>query len=130
MYSFFFSSRRRHTSCALVTGVQTCALPIFEIDSRFTALGTELVDPVVMAVVADLGRVDRVEPQPAVEPFLRQRGEGGVGFGSGRGGRVLRRSVGGGRGWRLWLAGGEGEGEQGDGGQGGRKSTRLNSSHS
>src|SRR3546814_18057359 len=24
----FFSSRRRHTSCALVTGVQTCALPI------------------------------------------------------------------------------------------------------
>src|SRR3546814_7967525 len=26
--SFFFSSRRRHTSCALVTGVQTCALPI------------------------------------------------------------------------------------------------------
>src|SRR3546814_5214376 len=26
---FFFSSRRRHTRCALVTGVQTCALPIF-----------------------------------------------------------------------------------------------------
>src|SRR3546814_4673694 len=26
---FFFSSRRRHTSCALVTGVQTCALPIY-----------------------------------------------------------------------------------------------------
>src|SRR3546814_7826215 len=25
---FFWSSRRRHTSCALVTGVQTCALPI------------------------------------------------------------------------------------------------------
>src|SRR3546814_3871917 len=29
-YIFFFSSRRRHTRCALVTGVQTCALPIFE----------------------------------------------------------------------------------------------------
>src|SRR3546814_8244737 len=29
MYAcFFFSSRRRHTRCALVTGVQTCALPI------------------------------------------------------------------------------------------------------
>src|SRR3546814_16556866 len=28
MVSFFFSSRRRHTRCALVTGVQTCALPI------------------------------------------------------------------------------------------------------
>src|SRR3546814_10951865 len=28
MLCFFFSSRRRHTRCALVTGVQTCALPI------------------------------------------------------------------------------------------------------
>src|SRR3546814_4244940 len=28
MSLFFFSSRRRHTRCALVTGVQTCALPI------------------------------------------------------------------------------------------------------
>src|SRR3546814_4900936 len=28
MFFFFFSSRRRHTRCALVTGVQTCALPI------------------------------------------------------------------------------------------------------
>src|SRR3546814_12521580 len=32
-FCFFFSSRRRHTRCALVTGVQTCALPIL--------LGTE-----------------------------------------------------------------------------------------
>src|SRR3546814_10081658 len=34
---FFFSSRRRHTRCALVTGVQTCALPIYirRIFSRF-----------------------------------------------------------------------------------------------
>src|SRR3546814_3023315 len=29
---FFFSSRRRHTRCALVTGVQTCALPILRSD--------------------------------------------------------------------------------------------------
>src|SRR3546814_1178828 len=29
-FFFFFSSRRRHTRCALVTGVQTCALPIYE----------------------------------------------------------------------------------------------------
>src|SRR3546814_5253243 len=29
VYFFFFSSRRRHTRCALVTGVQTCALPIW-----------------------------------------------------------------------------------------------------
>src|SRR3546814_11115623 len=31
---FFFSSRRRHTICALVTGVQTCALPISSPDRR------------------------------------------------------------------------------------------------
>src|SRR3546814_466103 len=30
VYLCFFASRRRHTRCALVTGVQTCALPIFE----------------------------------------------------------------------------------------------------
>src|SRR3546814_4582412 len=29
MFCLFFSSRRRHTRCALVTGVQTCALPIY-----------------------------------------------------------------------------------------------------
>src|SRR3546814_10886806 len=29
IFFFFFSSRRRHTRCALVTGVQTCALPIW-----------------------------------------------------------------------------------------------------
>src|SRR3546814_20740263 len=76
-----------------VDGVEPGEDRLVEIDSRFADLGTEVVDPVVMAVVADLGRVDRVEPQPAVEPFLRQRGEGGVGIGSGRGGRLLRRSV-------------------------------------
>src|SRR3546814_13722764 len=32
--SLFFSSRRRHTICALVTGVQTCALPISSVNSR------------------------------------------------------------------------------------------------
>src|SRR3546814_1612981 len=31
---FFFSSRRRHTRCALVTGVQTCALPISRLQSQ------------------------------------------------------------------------------------------------
>src|SRR3546814_13237318 len=30
-FFFFFSSRRRHTRCALVIGVQTCALPIYEV---------------------------------------------------------------------------------------------------
>src|SRR3546814_3548548 len=35
-YVFFFSSRRRHTRCALVTGVQTCALPISTYIVSFT----------------------------------------------------------------------------------------------
>src|SRR3546814_13450636 len=38
---FFFSSRRRHTRCALVTGVQTCALPISEILFR-TRISSQL----------------------------------------------------------------------------------------
>src|SRR3546814_10763220 len=36
---FFFSSRRRHTRCALVTGVQTCALPI--LSSRHSVPGRQ-----------------------------------------------------------------------------------------
>src|SRR3546814_8135957 len=35
----FFSSRRRHTRCALVTGVQTCALPICDRPPPRAALG-------------------------------------------------------------------------------------------
>src|SRR3546814_20476294 len=36
-YGFCFSSRRRHTRCALVTGVQTCALPILLADVGWRA---------------------------------------------------------------------------------------------
>src|SRR3546814_9462504 len=39
---FFFSSRRRHTRCALVTGVQTCALPI----SALTSLEDTPLEPI------------------------------------------------------------------------------------
>src|SRR3546814_5757960 len=39
LFWFFFSSRRRHTRCALVTGVQTCALPILS-----NGLATTLYD--------------------------------------------------------------------------------------
>src|SRR3546814_674762 len=41
-FLFFFESRRRHTRCALVTGVQTCALPILLIQNPF-GLTTEFV---------------------------------------------------------------------------------------
>src|SRR3546814_4181314 len=40
---FFFSSRRRHTRCALVTGVQTCALPI--LFGRNTIGGAIIIQP-------------------------------------------------------------------------------------
>src|SRR3546814_10341704 len=39
IFFFFFSSRRRHTRCALVTGVQTCALPIFELQCQAALKG-------------------------------------------------------------------------------------------
>src|SRR3546814_9616634 len=39
-FYFFFSSGRRHTRCALVTGVQTCALPIL-----FLYIGFRLAHP-------------------------------------------------------------------------------------
>src|SRR3546814_12291053 len=37
---FFFSSRRRHTRCALVTGVQTCALPIYQLECPLRHAGS------------------------------------------------------------------------------------------
>src|SRR3546814_10705854 len=40
IYFFFFSSRSRHTRCALVTGVQTCALPIFYFADELGTPGT------------------------------------------------------------------------------------------
>src|SRR3546814_1393798 len=55
-YCFFFSSRRRHTRCALVTGVQTCALPIYavEVDESSDALqGNAPAD--LMEVTLELG---------------------------------------------------------------------------
>src|SRR3546814_3728379 len=44
MSYFFFSSRRRHTRCALVTGVQTCALPICSV-KQFVAFENALEIP-------------------------------------------------------------------------------------
>src|SRR3546814_3821009 len=49
---FFFSSRRRHTRCALVTGVQTCALPIWAFPRRKALAMSQ--------ILADLVRAQRV----------------------------------------------------------------------
>src|SRR3546814_1348271 len=43
---FFFSSRRRHTRCALVTGVQTCALPIYPaLRTKIAAYASTRLEP-------------------------------------------------------------------------------------
>src|SRR3546814_19469323 len=60
MFAFFFSSRRRHTRCALVTGVQTCALPIWPGERR---LGID--DPALLA--------DRREVPQESAPFGEMR---------------------------------------------------------
>src|SRR3546814_13514355 len=88
---FFFSSRRRHTRCALVTGVQTCALPI----SAARGQGR---------VGADRGSAERRQhrhgPAPAHrrrrEPRLagRAAGKDKRGAGGGEAGRSEERRVG------------------------------------
>src|SRR3546814_1048263 len=45
---FFFSSRRRHTRCALVTGVQTCALPICIVTGNLDRVGGMLFSQAVI----------------------------------------------------------------------------------
>src|SRR3546814_13852424 len=60
---FFFSSRRRHTRCALVTGVQTCALPILKtpltvIMNAATAKAPDLSDTVIREAATMRRQVD------------------------------------------------------------------------
>src|SRR3546814_6273920 len=58
---FFFSSRRRHTRCALVTGVQTCALPIYASVERFEkAGGTPLTAPRAIPYATEKGPGNKV----------------------------------------------------------------------
>src|SRR3546814_1075348 len=57
-YYFFFSSRRWHTRCALVTGVQTCALPICG----------QVADPTLwIARIPAMKHQDLVRPQHATQ---------------------------------------------------------------
>src|SRR3546814_20318392 len=65
---FFFSSRRRHTRCALVTGVQTCALPIF-LDHRRpgeqVGRGAPRIDRALFSPIAQRSASSRFDlPQP------------------------------------------------------------------
>src|SRR3546814_7575118 len=51
MVFFFFSSRRRHTRCALVTGVQTCALPILPLGMKLLLSTIAVVDDLIAIVI-------------------------------------------------------------------------------
>src|SRR3546814_9730087 len=68
---FFFSSRRRHTRCALVTGVQTCALPIFleQLRNR-VAVGISWRVSCLVAVVGDHLRCEGIEIWPGHQNCL------------------------------------------------------------
>src|SRR3546814_4720607 len=61
MYCLLFTSRRRHTNCALVTGVQTCALPIFQ------NVGITRIDPVIYEgrEIVPLQFLKAVLPEPS-----------------------------------------------------------------
>src|SRR3546814_3834888 len=64
---FFFSSRRRHTRCALVTGVQTCALPI--------CFGEQGRAALEVTVEATMGKADALHQRPDAHAFQPVRSE-------------------------------------------------------
>src|SRR3546814_7631415 len=73
-YTFFFASRRRHTRCALVTGVQTCALPIY-FDARDSIVGVGVGWWPALREGFALARAQHVHAEVAVER-LQARGQG------------------------------------------------------
>src|SRR3546814_5908525 len=66
LFSFFFSSRRRHTRCALVTGVQTCALPISPLALILVASLMVMTDLVPSAAVTCILSPLRAEMMPSI----------------------------------------------------------------
>src|SRR3546814_2263471 len=99
MLYFFFSSRRRHTRCALVTGVQTCALPICRLSDALHELGGQrrrLVGGSESANNLDKRHhrngVEEVQPDETIRtvglcPEARYRNGRGVGRDDGVGGQ-------------------------------------------
>src|SRR3546814_4933791 len=57
---FFFSSRRRHTRCALVTGVQTCALPISTAPAGIMSASKSVISALV-GIAIDKGALEGPE---------------------------------------------------------------------
>src|SRR3546814_7841902 len=70
---FFFSSRRRHTRCALVTGVQTCALPIWIAKTMATAISANKAELLAIAdAVAREKLIDREIVIEAMEDAIQR----------------------------------------------------------
>src|SRR3546814_6102085 len=65
MCLFFFSSRRRYTMCALVTGVQTCALPIFAV--RIGHLFDQRIFGRSVVRIAESGKLAVWSPEACIE---------------------------------------------------------------
>src|SRR3546814_4270544 len=61
MFIFFFSSRRRHTGCAVVTGVQTCALPIYEVEAGEKRKDAQLAREVEFSIPREMNQAQGVE---------------------------------------------------------------------
>src|SRR3546814_6111149 len=61
MYYLFFSSRARHTRCALGTGVQTCALPICATIERL-AVAAAAADAQLVTTAKDAARLGPAAP--------------------------------------------------------------------
>src|SRR3546814_12080965 len=72
---FFFSSRRRHTRCALVTGVQTCALPIYEVMMRGTFANIRIRNEMVPGVEGGMSKYDG-EVMPIYDAAMRHKADG------------------------------------------------------
>src|SRR3546814_5565993 len=71
MVCFVFSSRRRHTRCSLVTGVQTCALPICTVEIMdLTGQGWFLLLPPERSSYRHLA-VDGREKEPIQQILVR-----------------------------------------------------------
>src|SRR3546814_5644564 len=98
---FFFSSRRRHTKCALVTGVQTCALPISttgvtimsdiisELSGQFgipSAQAESAAGSVLKFVQTEAGSGDfqkLLSAAPQIQGCIAKAGQGAASYGGG-----------------------------------------------
>src|SRR3546814_3533946 len=75
---FFFASRRRHTRCALVTGFQTCALPILFFPTIVLGTINAILNPIVTGThsiledqVLDLNKLQQQKDQLEYEAMVR-----------------------------------------------------------